>query len=98
VTGIVKRDLAELSANLFGNRYRIVVAAAISELGPGAAFSAKSIAESTGVFYARVQEDLKRLERAGLLGKQPTGGRTVEYVAAQTQYWAMCRLVGGELS
>ena len=93
---IPKRDIGDLSADLFGNRHRIAVGSAISELDSSDSFSAKSLAESTGVFYARVQEDLKRLQKAGLLTTQSQGGRTVEYVAKRTSYWAMCKAIESE--
>ena len=88
--------LRAASKDLLGNKYRAEVGAAIHAWGSDA-LTALTLADYTGIRYPRVQEELKRLESAGLLAQVDKPGQHVEYKARATVYWEMCGALLAEL-
>lgn len=77
-----------MSKALLGSSYRAEIAAEIGRRdGP---FSAQEIFEETGIWYARVQQELKHLLAAGMLVEKESIGRAVLYERAASDYWACC--------
>lgn len=88
--------LRSASKDLLGNKYRAEVGAAIHVWG-SEPLTALTIADYTGIRYPRVQEELKRLEAAGLLSQIDKPGQQVEYKAQATVYWEFCGALLAEL-
>lgn len=85
------------SGELLGNIYRLEVAEAIFDAA-GDVVTATTVSEETGIKYNRVQEELKRLEAAKVLTSKPAPrGQPVEYKAASTVYWELCKQLLVEL-
>lgn len=85
-----------VSKDLLGNKYRAEVGAAIHIWGKDS-LTALTVADFTGIRYPRVQEELKRLEAAGLLSQVESLGQQVEYKAGPTVYWEFCAALLEEL-
>lgn len=77
-----------LSKALFGNSVRLEIAAAIYAQ-QGSPFSTMSIHYETGIFYARVQEQVKALERVGMIRPVESNARSVEYKAEPSTFWEL---------
>jgi DNA-binding transcriptional ArsR family regulator len=89
--------IRQRSKELLGNMYRLEVAEAIAHAA-GDAVTTLSVHEETGIRYARVQEELRRLKGAGILKAQPSPpGQPVEYKAEPTSYWELCKRLLDEL-
>jgi DNA-binding transcriptional regulator GbsR (MarR family) len=88
--------LRSVSKDLLGNKYRAEVGAAI-HVWEQDALTALTVSDFTGIRYARVQEELKRLEAAGLLVQVDSPGQQVEYKASPTVYWEFCAALFEEL-
>lgn len=94
---MANESLRDASKALLGNRYRLEIAAAVHAWGEEP-LNALTMADFTGIRYPRVQEDLKRLQAAGLLrGGGDPSARTVEYKAVASVYWEFCRALLAEL-
>jgi DNA-binding MarR family transcriptional regulator len=80
--------VTELSKLLFGNRDRVLVAAAVADAEAGTLF-ARALAGATGLTDSRVQKQLKQFEAAGLLVRMPQvgGERCVFYERRPSAYW-----------
>ncbi len=88
--------LRSASKDLLGNKYRAEVGAAIHAWG-SEPLTALTLSDYTGIRYPRVQEELKRLEAAGLLSQMDKPGQQVEYKARATVYWEFCNALLAEL-
>ena len=82
---VEEESLRSQSKDLLGNKYRAEVGATVHVWGPEP-LTALTIADYTGIRYPRVQEELKRLEAAGLLSQVDQPGQQVEYKAQATVY------------
>ena len=89
--------LRTLSAVLLGNKYRIEIGAAICD-ADGDAFTSMSVHSDTNIFYQRVNEDLGRLQKAGLIieATDASDSRSKQYKAVPTIYWSMCKELRAE--
>ena len=85
---MAETPLQRFSKAVFGNSYRLEVAAAIHDArGP---FSVLSISDASGLPYGRVQEVMRGWIRAELLRPVNRPGTTKLYRPARTKYWEMC--------
>jgi DNA-binding transcriptional regulator GbsR (MarR family) len=90
-------EVRRLSGQLLGNKYRLEVVEALCRAGDDSV-TATSIHEETGIKYARVQEELKRLKAYGVLRELDTpGAQTVEYKIEPTVYWELCKQLLDEI-
>lgn len=83
------RELRKRSKALLGSMYRLEIAVAIARCY-GESFTAQSIADDAEIRYGAVQQELKHLERAGMISQLDSVGPTVEYKAAADVYWRSC--------
>lgn len=89
-------DPRAMSKALLGSSYRAEIAAEIGRRdGP---FSAQAIFEETGIWYARVQQELKHLLAVGMLVEKESAGRAVLYERAASDYWELCSKLISEWS
>lgn len=90
-------SIRRASTALLGNKYRLEVAGAIAR-AKGAPITCTTVSDETGIRYPRVQEELKRLNDAGVLrAKAAPPGQPVEYKAQPTAYWDLCAALLDEL-
>lgn len=82
-------SIRALSKRLFGNSYRVEIAAAIGR-HDGEPFHAQGMSDDTGIRYARAQAELKHLLAAEMIREVEGDTRRVEYKAEQSSYWHMC--------
>lgn len=88
-------EMRKRSSQMLGTAYRLEIASWINEHAPDTV-SALSLAQDTEIFYARVQQELKRLVAAGLL-VQRERRQTVEYKPVSSVYWRFCAELRAEL-
>jgi hypothetical protein len=91
--------LRSASKDLVGNKYRLEIAGVIHALA-GATFSAMAVSSETGIFYARVHEELQRLAQIGMIRSVEGGPSSgvVEYKATASVYWEFCSALRDEVS
>lgn len=84
--------IREVSKALYGNRYRLEVAAAVAQWEPGVVH-ARALATELRVPDNVVQGELKHFASAGILvplGRHPRQ-RTVDYERMPSPYWSSAR-------
>jgi predicted transcriptional regulator len=88
----VKREARLLSRTLFGGaQYRVEVGAAIARSTDGV-ISIPPLTTELGLVAQSVSQEIRVLERAGLLRRQEKVGteRTVFFLRQESTYWAFC--------
>lgn len=82
-------EIRRLSAQLFGNADRLLVAAAIGRM-EGKPISVKAVTEESGLEYNRVQEQVARFRTAGVLIPDfDSTMRRKDHRAVLPAYWRM---------
>jgi hypothetical protein len=82
-------DLRRMSSRLFGNAYRLEVAAAIAQR-QGKPVNVKTVAVEADLEYNRVQEQVAHLADAGLLVPDfDPASRYKDYRAVETVFWRL---------
>lgn len=89
-------EARKLSAVLLGNMYRMEIAAAIADAG-GENVALLELAAETQIFYQRVQEDVQRLVKSGMLLLVGTVDGAKQYKPSDSCYWEMCKQLRKEL-
>ena len=84
------------SKGLFGNAYRLEIAAAIYGRRDST-FSAKELSDATGIFYPRVQKQVKALEGLGMIEQVDSPEPGNRYRIRPSDYWRLCHLFLREL-
>jgi hypothetical protein len=80
-------DVRRLSSQLFGNAYRLEVAAAIAR-SEGKVVNAKGIASEAALDYNRVQEQVRHFAAIGVLVPDfDPSSRYRDYRAVETVFW-----------
>lgn len=91
-------EVRKLSKRLFGNRYRLEIAAAIAEAEPSVVY-ARALAEQLQAPANLVGEELHTLAEAELLVllPRPRGQQQQEYQRMASSYWELARRLLDEL-
>jgi predicted signal transduction protein with EAL and GGDEF domain len=93
-----QEEVRKLSKRLFGNRYRLEVAAAIADAEPSVVY-ARALAEQLQAPANLVGEELHTLADVGLLVllPRPRGQQQQEFERMPSSYWQLARDFVAEL-
>jgi len=89
----------EVSKQLFGNRYRLEIGAAVARAEPGV-FYARQLAHTLNLAENVVQAELRRFLAADLLQllDQVPGQRAVYYQRVGSPFWESCERILNDIS
>jgi hypothetical protein len=87
-------QIRDLSKGLFGNRYRLEIAAEIAQLD-GDLFHAKELADNLGIAHNVVSEQLKSFVDVGVCEDIPSvrGQRHRFFRRLDSKYWSGCLVI-----
>lgn len=91
------QHIQDTSFGMFGNKYRLEVAASVGR-SEGKPISSKGVEEDTGLPYSAVQSQVSWFREHGLLiDDDDPEKRRKEFRAVTTPYWATCVAVLDDL-